>query len=263
MDWSAGGHFPDLVEEDRAAIGRLEQTALLLPGIGERAALVAEQLALQQLLGQRGTRDVDEGTAGPVAVVVDGFRGQVLAGSGLASQEHGRGRTCRDARQQRLDLRHRRRRPDDGVESVFTTLCRPKRPDLAAKTAGLERLLDEQHDFIEVERLVDVVVRTALHRLDGVLDRRKRRHENDQRLRRLLLDMLQHTESVAVRQLEIEQDQVDIRRGLFDGCCRRSGLEDVVSLLLQALLERPAQQRLVVDDQQRGTGHLCSIPSER
>ena len=42
-------HVADLVEEDRAAIGDLEQAALLRDRAGERTALVTEQLALDQL----------------------------------------------------------------------------------------------------------------------------------------------------------------------------------------------------------------------
>jgi hypothetical protein len=39
--------------ETGAAVGRFQQAALLLARVGERAALVTEQLAFQQLLGQR------------------------------------------------------------------------------------------------------------------------------------------------------------------------------------------------------------------
>ena len=38
----------DLVEEQRAAVGLLERPTLPLGGAGERAALVAEELALEQ-----------------------------------------------------------------------------------------------------------------------------------------------------------------------------------------------------------------------
>ena len=40
----------DLVEEHRAAVGRLEQAGLAPDRAGEGAALVAEQLALEQRL---------------------------------------------------------------------------------------------------------------------------------------------------------------------------------------------------------------------
>ena len=44
-----GVHVADLVEEQRAAVRLLELAAPLLRGAGERALLVAEQLALDQL----------------------------------------------------------------------------------------------------------------------------------------------------------------------------------------------------------------------
>src|ERR1051326_6758220 len=53
-------HLADLVEKHRAAVRRLEQPDLLLPRIGERAALVAEQLALEERIWERGARDVHE-----------------------------------------------------------------------------------------------------------------------------------------------------------------------------------------------------------
>ena len=53
-------HLADLVEEQRAAVGLLEQAALLRLGVGEGAALVTEELALEQALGHRGAVDLDE-----------------------------------------------------------------------------------------------------------------------------------------------------------------------------------------------------------
>ena len=48
------GDLADLVEEERAAVGLLEEAAPRPIGAGERAALVAEELALEQRLGERG-----------------------------------------------------------------------------------------------------------------------------------------------------------------------------------------------------------------
>ena len=64
-------HVADLVEEDRAAVGRLEHAAPLGHRAGERAALVAEQLALDQLLGNRRAVDLDERAVPPAAARVD------------------------------------------------------------------------------------------------------------------------------------------------------------------------------------------------
>ena len=67
-------------------------------GVGKRAALVTEQLALEQLLGKRRAGDVDERTRGPIAVVMDRLGGQVLARPGLPGQQHGRCRALRHPR---------------------------------------------------------------------------------------------------------------------------------------------------------------------
>ena len=95
------------------------------------------------------------------------------------------------------------------VEAELLTLRAAQRPDFAAQLTRLERLLDEHGHLVEIERLVDVVIRAELHRLDGVLDRGERRHQDDQRLRRLLLDLAQHAQAIAVGQLEVEQDEID------------------------------------------------------
>jgi hypothetical protein len=50
-------HVADLVEEERAAVGALEQAALGRDGSGEGAAHVAEQLALEQALRDRRAVD--------------------------------------------------------------------------------------------------------------------------------------------------------------------------------------------------------------
>jgi hypothetical protein len=54
-------HVADLVEEDRALVGLLELADLPIGGAGERALFVAEQLRLDQLVGNRGAVDLHEG----------------------------------------------------------------------------------------------------------------------------------------------------------------------------------------------------------
>ena len=76
----------DLVEEDGAVVGRLELADLELVRPGEGPALVAEQLALEQLPGHRRAVDLDEGAVLPGAELVDGPRHQLLAGAGLAAR---------------------------------------------------------------------------------------------------------------------------------------------------------------------------------
>ena len=53
LAWSRERHLADLVEEKRPAVGRLEEARLVRDRAGERAALVAEELAFEQRLGDR------------------------------------------------------------------------------------------------------------------------------------------------------------------------------------------------------------------
>ena len=54
-------HLADLVEEDRAVVGHLELAGLVAIGAGEAALHVAEQLGLEQRLGNAGAVDRHEG----------------------------------------------------------------------------------------------------------------------------------------------------------------------------------------------------------
>src|SRR5437868_6859473 len=69
----------ELVEEQRAAGGLDERAAALAVGAGERAADVAEQMRVDQVLGDRAAVDDDERAAGAAAGVVDRARGALLA----------------------------------------------------------------------------------------------------------------------------------------------------------------------------------------
>ena len=60
LDLRRRRHLGDLVEEQRAAVGELEAALPPLGGAGERALLVAEDLALEQRLGNRRAVDGDE-----------------------------------------------------------------------------------------------------------------------------------------------------------------------------------------------------------
>src|SRR5262249_56802025 len=68
----------------------LEQAGLGLPGARERAALPAEQLGLEQGLGDGRAIHGDERRAGADAGTVDRLGDQTLAGSRLAEEEDGR-----------------------------------------------------------------------------------------------------------------------------------------------------------------------------
>ena len=65
LDLGRQCHLADFVEEHRAALGGLEQTRLRDDRAGERTTLVAEQLALEERLGQRGAVEAQERRSPP------------------------------------------------------------------------------------------------------------------------------------------------------------------------------------------------------
>ena len=84
-------HVADLVEEHGAAVGGDELADLLAHRAGEAALLVAEQLGLDQLLGDGRAVDLDQRVRVPLTGAMDGARHQLLAGAALAGDEHGGG----------------------------------------------------------------------------------------------------------------------------------------------------------------------------
>ncbi len=161
----------DLVEEDRAAVRHLEEPGLGAVGAGERAALVAEQLALQQALLQRRALDDHERLVAPRAARVQQLRDHLLAGARLAGDEHGRvaRRHALDELQQLAELRALRRRTSCSTSGGVSPRSSRRRAPL--QRLALERPLDADLELVERTRLDDVVEGTAADRLDRRVDR--------------------------------------------------------------------------------------------
>src|SRR6266478_7919751 len=80
----------DLVEEQRATVRDLESSDLLRDRAGESAALVTEELALEETRWNGGAVDLHERARAPPAAVVDGACDELLTGARLPENEHGR-----------------------------------------------------------------------------------------------------------------------------------------------------------------------------
>src|SRR6185295_10109133 len=107
-------HLADFIEEQHPAAGLLQLTRLALRRAGERAALVAEQLRLEEILRQRRAVERDERSVAPRRRAMEKARDDFLARARLAEQQHGRlGR--RDLRGLRQHLVPRRRLADDAA----------------------------------------------------------------------------------------------------------------------------------------------------
>jgi len=81
------GQERDLVEEEDAPVGGVEEAGLGVAGIGEGAADEAEELGLEKGQGEGGTVDVDEGGVGAGAEAMQQPGDEALAGAGVALEE--------------------------------------------------------------------------------------------------------------------------------------------------------------------------------
>ena len=107
----------DLVEEHRAAVGALERACVRVRGAGEGAALVAEQLALDQVRRDRAAIEHHERALLARRVIVQRLGDQLLADAGLARDEHG-GIALRELLEPREHLAHLDRAADHRAEAV-------------------------------------------------------------------------------------------------------------------------------------------------
>src|SRR5206468_9128627 len=105
LDLERQAHLRDLIQEERAAVGRLDLPLPLLVSAGEGALFMAEELALEQRLRDGAAIDGDEGLGMARAVRVDGLGHQLLAGAALALAENG-GVRLGHALDYREDLAH-------------------------------------------------------------------------------------------------------------------------------------------------------------
>ena len=87
-------HLADLIEKQRAAVGRHEASVAPDRRAGEGALLVAEELRFEQTLGERGAVDGDEGFVAPAARGLERTREELLAGATFTGDQHRRVRRC-------------------------------------------------------------------------------------------------------------------------------------------------------------------------
>ncbi len=223
----------DLVEEQRAPVGRREETLRAGHGAGEGALHVAEELRFHQRLGNRAAVHRHE-RAGPTRrLQVHGARDQLLAGPALAGDHHRRAAVGRLA--DRLeDLENARALADESFEAVLASQLALELAVLVLQALALERVGDGEPQLVELERLGDVVVGAELHRLHRRLGRGERGHHEHDRPRRVVLRRAQYGQAVHLAHPEIGDDEIEVVRlqGLHGGLAA-VGEGDVVADLPQ------------------------------
>ena len=248
------GHVADLVEEQRAAVRELELPLLGRERAREGAARVAEELALDQLLGNGRAVDLHEGAGGAEAQVVDVPRDELLARAVLAEDQHAPvgGSGLRDVGAQRVE---------DGALPDHD----PAMLDLLLEGAVLrlelalaQGVLDHEQRLLEGQRLLDEVLGAHAHGLDRGLDGAVAGDDDHRHFGIERADAGQDLEPVHAGQPHVEEEEV-VAAVLQRRERRLPALHRLhrVALVAQDADEGAAHARFVVYDQDRLT-HVWS-----
>ncbi len=245
------GHLADLVEKERAAAGLQEEAAARLPGVGEGALHVAEELTLQDVFGHRGAVDGDERALRPGAARVDRPGRELLSGAALAGDEHVRF-GLRDPLDEIVGAGHGRRRSDHVLEALRALDPESQPAHLLAKRVILHAAIERHHEVVGVEGLGDVVVGARAHGGDRGVDAPERRHDHDGDDAIGGDDARAQIGSRDPLHLKVGEDDVDVVGSRFEavegflGAVRE---RDAVRPLREFGLEDRAETRVVVHNQ--------------
>jgi hypothetical protein len=172
-------HVADLVKEDRAPVGEIEEALLRVEGSRKRVLHVPEQRRLERLRRGAAAVDGDERPIRPRRVGVNRPGNELLPRAALALHQDGR------PTRRRLDdevehLAHPLASANDVRELVVALLdALAQVAVLVHQAAPLERVADHDEDLVVLERLGDVVEGAVLHRGDRALDRPVRGQDDD------------------------------------------------------------------------------------
>ena len=143
------GHF---IEQEGSRVGGLEQALLVGVGAGEGAPHMPEQLGFEQGFRDGAAVDRHEGPIRALGELVQGTRGQLLAGARLANQQHAGAPGAGLAKRVEHPL-HGRRFAQQSVKPVASLDFIAQGQVLTGQGAALKRAIDHQADLVDLERL--------------------------------------------------------------------------------------------------------------
>ena len=223
-----GDHLGDLVEQQRAAGGGAEEAEALAHGAAEGAALVPEELALDELPREGCAVECDERAIAARADPVDRARHELLASPGLAHHEHGR-RAGGDT----LDLR------EYALHGIGST-NHPVEDARARRTCGVERKRPGIPAVVPASRHV-VALGGNAHEAGGELVEQEDRGAQLERV------IGKHSDAALLQQVHVRHDD-------REGETRRGNLRPEVARESEKGRPVPARQRFDRGAQPRDVG---------
>ena len=253
-------HVADLVEEQGATVGLLEAAEVAPLRAGERAGLVAEQLAFEQLGRDRRGVEGDKRFGGARRLAVQGPRDQFLAGAGLAGDQH-RQRRLREAADGAEQRAHGGSVADQGV-GILQRRGQCISSVVDGRLARPERACGKRHRLVEVERFRQEFVRATAERAGGAGDVGIGTHHDHRQLRRTRLELVEQHQTVVAGHAHVGEQQV--RRAAFAQRGQRIGgvaeVVDAITGLTQRGHQHEAHAALVVDDPDDRWVHALDSP---
>ena len=175
--------------------------------VGERAADVTEQLALEERRRHRGAVDRDERLLAARRQVVERARDELLAGAALAGDQHGRV-AVGDAADQLDRLADRRARARDAVDRHVAVGGRAQALDLALQRQVLERAADRDRERVDLHRLGDEVVGAGADRGDRGVEAALAGEHDRQEVGMALAELLAELDAGHAGHLDVGDDDV-------------------------------------------------------
>ena len=260
LDLGLACQLPDLVEEQRAAIGQREEALAIVDRAGERAAHVAEQLALEQRGGQRAGIDAHHRPIRAQRGVMDGARHQLLAGAALARHQHRRigGRDLLDGG---LDALHGRAR----AHQVDAGLGGPGGARGEVMGAGIQRPAHQGLDQEVVEGLAQEVVGALAHRPHRGVPFGEGGHDHHEDVRMPAADLLEQHQPIHRLHAQVAEHQLDaaVLGERCQGLLAVGGEGDRVPFSAQDDVEHAAQAWLIINHQESCHAGMMAGPASR
>jgi hypothetical protein len=217
LDLHGRGQIADFVEKEGRAVCRFDEAALHGRRAGECAALVAEELGLEQRFGQSAAVDGDERGVGTLAACMNETREHVFARARFARDDDGRIEPRRrlgnrDESAHRLAGVDERRRAFFSRRAARAMRHRSQRSVLPDEPPLLLSLANDRFHLVERGRFGEIVVSAESHRFDPGAERSVRReHDHFGRIVELS-DLAQGVEAGHAGHADVEHNDIVVRR---------------------------------------------------
>ena len=166
------------------------------------------QFTFQQRFRDGRTVDRHKGLFGPGAFIMDRLGHQFFAGAALTLHQHSTGITFGDFFHHGNHIFHVFAVTDEAFRAILAGVFGADLGDFLLQFAGLQRLADDDGQFVQIEGFVDVVVCSHLHGFDRGFQNPQSGHHDHKDILVNLFDLFQHLKTIDTGELDIQQQQI-------------------------------------------------------